>query len=133
MQALYKGESTAPCSSRDRKSARRECPGPERSLRTIRGTRAGCCRSQGVESETPYIASPFPAVGAVLNHGFAVLSDTTNFADPFGQRVIAALAPYDDVKPHIDYVAHHHVIVDRARFPMEERSGRLAQAIEALT
>ncbi|WP_233842310.1 hypothetical protein [Dyella sp. 2HG41-7] len=77
--------------------------------------------------------SPFPAVDAVLNYGFAVLSDTTSFADPFGKRVIEALAPYDDVQPHVDYVAHHYVVVDRARFPTEERNGRLAQAIKALT
>ncbi len=77
--------------------------------------------------------SPFAAVDAVLNYGFAVISDTTSFAEPFGKRVIEALAPYDDVDPHMDYVADYYVVVDHGRFPPSDRNGRLAEAIKALT
>lgn len=75
--------------------------------------------------------TPFPAVDAVLNYGFAVISDTTSFAVPFGKRVIAALEPYDDIDPNIDYVADNYVVVDLGRFPLSARK-ELAQAIKAL-
>jgi hypothetical protein len=76
--------------------------------------------------------TPFPAVDAVLNHGFAAINDDTSLAVPFGERVIAALKPYDDINPHVLYVGLHYVIVDLNRFTLSDRQS-LAQAIEALT
>lgn len=69
----------------------------------------------------------------MLNHGFAALADGTSLAVPFGERVIAALKPYDDIQPYVLYVGLHYVIVDLNRFTLSDRRGRLAQAIEALT
>lgn len=75
--------------------------------------------------------TPFPAVDAVLNHGFAAIAHDTSLALPFGQRVIEALKPYD-IEPHLDYVADFYVVVDLNRFPHSERKGRLADAVRAL-
>jgi hypothetical protein len=75
--------------------------------------------------------TPFPAVDAVLNHGFAAIDHDTSLALPFGQRVIEALKPYD-IEPYLDYVADFYVVVDLSRFPLRDRKGRLAEAIQAL-
>lgn len=75
--------------------------------------------------------TPFPAVDAVLNHGFAAIDHDTSLALPFGKRVIEALEPYD-IKPHLDYVADCYVVVDLGRFPLSERRGHLTEAIRAL-
>jgi hypothetical protein len=75
--------------------------------------------------------TPFPAVDAVLNHGFAAIAHDTSLALPFGQRVIEALKPYD-IEAHMDYVADHYIVVDLNRFPLSERKSQLAEAIQAL-
>lgn len=76
--------------------------------------------------------TPFPAVDAVLLHGFAILSDDTQFTEPFAEKVIAALKPYDDVNPHVDYIKPYYVIVDRKRFPLGEGKERLAEVIQSI-
>lgn len=76
--------------------------------------------------------TPYPAVDAVLNHGFAAIDHDTSLALPFGKRVIEVLKPYD-IEPHLDFVAEFYVVVDLNRFPLSERKGRLAEAIQALT
>lgn len=76
--------------------------------------------------------TPFPAVDAVLNYGFAAIDDDTSLAVPFGNRVIEALKPYDDVKPHVIYIRQHYVVMDLQRFSLSDRHDRLPKAIEAL-
>lgn len=75
--------------------------------------------------------TPFPAIDAVLNHGFAAIDHDTSLALPFGRRVIEALKPHD-IEPHLDFVADFYVVVDLNRFPLRERYGRLFEAIQAI-
>ena len=46
--------------------------------------------------------------------------------------MIEALKPYD-IEAHLAFVGDFYVVVDLNRYPLRERKGQLAEAIQALT